>query len=275
MQERLQKILSAAGISSRRAAESLITEGRVTVNGTVITTLGSKADPATDKICLDGKAITVPQTKRYILLNKPAGYVTTLKDPDGRPIISDLLKGIPERLYPVGRLDFNTEGLILLTNDGEWANRLAHPRNEIEKEYLVKIRGGLSVEQAGQLEKGVELDDGITAPAKVTIIRVLEKNVWFTITIHEGRYRQVRRMCEALGLPVVKLKRVRYGCVLLGDLGSGEYRPLDPGEAKALANGMTPVKQTPQITPQKPALTKSDDQKQKKGLQRTSLRARK
>ena len=275
MQERLQKILSAAGISSRRAAESLITEGRITVNGSVITALGSKADPATDKICLDGKAITVPQIKRYILLNKPAGYVTTLKDPDGRPIISDLLKGIPERLYPVGRLDFNTEGLILLTNDGEWANRLAHPRNEIEKEYLVKIRGGLSVEQTDQLEKGIELDDGITAPAKVAIIRVMEKNVWFTITIHEGRYRQVRRMCEALGLPIVKLKRVRYGCVLLGDLGPGEYRPLDPAEAKALAKGMTPVKQTVQKPAPKPDPAKSGGQKQKKGLQRTSLRARK
>lgn len=275
MQERLQKILSAAGITSRRAAEALITEGRVTVNGEAITLLGSKADASVDRICLDGKPISVPQAKKYILLNKPAGYVTTLKDPDGRPIISNLLKDIPERLYPVGRLDFNTEGLILLTNDGEWANRLAHPRNEIEKEYLVKIRGGLSAEQVEQLEKGVELDDGITAAAKVNIIRILEKNVWFTITIHEGRYRQVRRMCDALGLPVVKLKRVRYGCVQLGELKPGEYRHLDPAEAKALAKGMVPVTSSPAKSVSRPAAGSGNEQGQKKRLQRTSLRVRK
>jgi len=227
MQERLQKILSSAGITSRRAAEVLITAGRVAVNGQIVTELGSKADPETDKITVDGKPVSISKKRIYLLLNKPAGYVTTLSDPGG----------IPERLYPVGRLDFNTEGLLLLTNDGEWANRLAHPSHEVEKEYLVKIRGSLSSDKIALLSKGIKLEDGLTAPAKIEIIRVLEKNVWFTITIHEGRFRQVRRMCEAMELPLVKLKRIRYGNILLGELKAGEYRLLDPAEAKMLAGG--------------------------------------
>jgi len=240
MQERLQKILSSAGITSRRSAEVMITDGRVTVNGQTITELGSKADPETDKIAVDGKPVSIPKKRIYLLLNKPAGYVTTLSDPGGRPVVTELLKDIPERLYPVGRLDFNTEGLLLLTNDGEWANRLAHPSHEVEKEYLVKIRGALGSDKIALLSKGVKLDDGLTAPAKIEIIRVLEKNVWFTITIHEGRFRQVRRMCEAVELPLVKLKRVRYGNILLGELKSGEYRILDQAEARMLAGGEKP-----------------------------------
>ena len=235
MQERLQKILSSAGITSRRAAEVLITAGRVAVNGQVVTELGSKADPETDKITVDGKPVSISKKRIYLLLNKPAGYVTTLSDPGGRPVVTELLKDIPERLYPVGRLDFNTEGLLLLTNDGEWANRLAHPSHEVEKEYLVKIRGSLNSDKIALLSKGIKLEDGLTAPAKIEIIRVLEKNVWFTITIHEGRFRQVRRMCEAMELPLVKLKRIRYGNILLGELKAGEYRLLDPVEAKMLA----------------------------------------
>lgn len=235
MQERLQKILSSAGITSRRAAEVMITEGRVSVNGVTVTELGSKADPETDRIAVDGKPVSIPKKKMYLLLHKPAGYVTTMSDPGGRPVITELIKGIPERLYPVGRLDFNTEGLLLLTNDGDWANRLAHPSHEVEKEYLVKIRGALSSEKIALLSGGIKLEDGMTAPARIEIIRVLEKNVWFTITIHEGRYRQVRRMCEAAELPLVKLKRIRYGNILLGDLKAGEYRILDPAEAGMLA----------------------------------------
>lgn len=235
MLERLQKILSSAGISSRRSAEVMITEGRVTVNGVTVTELGSKADTETDRIAVDGKPVSIPKKRVYLLLNKPAGYVTTLSDPGGRPVVTELLKNIPERLYPVGRLDFNTEGLLLLTNDGDWANRLAHPSHEVEKEYLVKIRGSLDNDKIALLSNGIKLDDGLTAPAKVQVIRVLEKNVWFTITIHEGRYRQVRRMCEALELPLVKLKRIRYGNILLGELKAGEYRLLDPAEAKMLA----------------------------------------
>jgi 23S rRNA pseudouridine2605 synthase len=235
MQERLQKILSRAGVTSRRSAEIMITDGRISVNGQIVTELGTKADPDTDIIKLDGKPVVISKKRIYLLLNKPAGYVTTLADPGGRPVISELVKSIPERLFPVGRLDFNTEGLLLLTNDGEWANRLAHPSHEVEKEYLVKIRGALGTDKIAQLANGIKLEDGWTAPAKVQIIRVLEKNVWFTITIHEGRYRQVRRMCEALELPLVKLKRVRYGNILLGELKSGEYRPLEPAEVKILA----------------------------------------
>ncbi len=212
----------------------MITAGRVSVNGQIVTELGSKADPETDKITVDGKPISVPKKRIYLLLNKPAGYVTTMADPSGRPVVTELLKGIPERLFPVGRLDFNTEGLLLLTNDGEWANRLAHPSHEVEKEYLIKIRGALSSDKITLLTSGVKLEDGLTAPAKIEIVRVLEKNVWFTMTIHEGRYRQVRRMCEAVDLPLVKLKRVRYGNILLGELKTGEYRLLEPAEAKML-----------------------------------------
>ena len=240
MQERLQKILSRAGIASRRSAEVIITDGRVTVNGQTVTELGSKADPDTDKIAVDGKLLSISKKRIYLLLNKPAGYVTTLSDPGGRPVVTELLKDIPERLYPVGRLDFNTEGLLLLTNDGEWANRLAHPSHEVEKEYLIKIRGSLGSDKIALLSKGIKLEDGMTAPAKIEIIRILEKNVWFTMTIHEGRFRQVRRMCEAADLPLVKLKRVRYGNILLGELKSGEYRILDPAEAKMLAGGKKP-----------------------------------
>ena len=248
MLERLQKILSMAGISSRRAAEVMITAGRVTVNGQTVTELGTKADPETDKIAVDGKPVSISKKRIYLLLNKPAGYVTTMSDPGGRPVITELVKDIQERLYPVGRLDFNTEGLLLLTNDGEWANRLAHPSHEVEKEYLIKIRGSLGSDKIALLTNGVKLEDGLTAPAKIDIIRVLEKNVWFTMTIHEGRYRQVRRMCEAVDLPLVKLKRIRYGNILLGELKPGEYRLLDPAEANILAGGET--------KPQRPELVK-------------------
>src|SRR6185369_14570187 len=249
MLERLQKIISQAGICSRRAAESLITSGRVTVNGVVTQELGTKADSGQDIIKVDGRQIRPASNKIYILLYKPVGYVTTLDDPQGRPIVTDLVQGFSERLFPVGRLDYNTEGLLLLTNDGEWANTLAHPSHEVEKEYLVKIRGDLSADKITQLSEGIKLEDGWTAPARVDIIRVLEKNVWFTIVIHEGRYRQVRRMCEAIGLPLVKLKRIRYGNILLGELKSGEYRVLDPSETKLLAGINSRVTSTDERKP--------------------------
>lgn len=234
MLERLQKILSQAGVASRREAEGIITAGRVAVNGTVVTELGTKADPEKDRITVDGKPVRPETVKVYILLYKPTGYMTTLKDPEGRPVVTDLLKGIKERVYPVGRLDYNTEGLLLLTNDGAWANRLAHPRHEVEKEYLVKVRGKASPEQLRRLAAGVELEEGRTAPAKVTPIHESEKNSWLSITIHEGRYRQVRRMCEAVSLSVVRLKRSRYGFLDLGELKPGEYRLLTVVEAERL-----------------------------------------
>lgn len=234
MQERLQKILSRAGISSRRAAEELITSGRIAVNGVKVTVLGTKADSSSDRITIDGKPIIIQSLRIYLLLNKPAGYVTTLNDPDGRPIVTDLIKDIPERLFPVGRLDFNTEGLLLLTNDGDWANRLAHPSHEVTKEYLVKVRGEVNADVLARLAKGVKLDDGWTAPAKVELVRSLSKNSWLSISIHEGRYRQVRRMCEAVGLLVARLTRTRYGTLDIGSLTPGEYRHLTQSEISEL-----------------------------------------
>ena len=238
MLERLQKILSGAGVASRRESETFITAGRVAVNGTVVTELGSKADPEKDRITLDGKPLRLKLERVYLLLYKPAGYVTTLKDPEGRPTVTDLLKGVGERVYPVGRLDYNTEGLLLLTNDGDWANRLAHPRHEVEKEYLVKVRGRVTPDQVRRLTDGVELDDGTTAPARVMIVHESERNSRLTITIHEGRYRQVRRMCEAVNLAVASLKRTRYGFLDLGELRPGEFRRLTPLEVKQLVGGI-------------------------------------
>jgi 23S rRNA pseudouridine2605 synthase len=170
----------------------------------------------------------------YILLNKPVGYVTTLKDPQGRPVVTDLLKGVKERVYPVGRLDYNTEGLIILTNDGELANMLAHPRHEVEKEYLVRVRGSVAADQMRLLAGGVDLEDGRSAPAVVQLMSESANNTWISITIHEGRYRQVRRMCEAVGLSVVRLKRTGYGILHAGELKTGEFRMLTPAEVEGL-----------------------------------------
>ena len=234
MLERLQKIISAAGITSRRASEELILAGRVTVNGVVVTELGSKADPATDTVTVDGKPLTIASKKLYILLYKPVGYLTTLDDPEGRPLVVDLLKEVGERVYPVGRLDYNTEGLLLLTSDGEWANQLMHPRHEVEKEYHVRVRGKVHKSQLDQLAGGVEIEGRKTAPAKVCMIKEGEQNDWFSITIHEGRNRQVRRMCEAVSLSVVRLRRVRYGTLSMGALKPGEFRLLTEAEVSGL-----------------------------------------
>lgn len=239
MQERLQKLISQAGISSRRASEELIVNGRVAVNGTVVTELGSKADSAIDIITVDGKQLIFPSSRLYILLNKPAGYMTTLDDPEGRPLVTDLLPEVKERVYPVGRLDYNTEGLLLLTNDGDWANKLMHPRHEIDKEYHVRIRGKAHKSQIDQLAAGVLLDDKKTAPATVSLIKDGEQNDWLSITIHEGRNRQIRRMCEAVSLSVVRLKRVRYGSLNLGVLKTGQFRLLTDAEVSELG-GTTP-----------------------------------
>ena len=236
MLERLQKIISAAGITSRRASETLILNGQVTVNGVVVTELGTKADPAKDRISVNGTLLKVSEQRLYILLNKPAGYMTTLDDPEGRPLVTDLLQEINERVYPVGRLDYNTEGLLLLTNDGEWANKLMHPRHEIDKEYHVRVRGKVHKSQLDQLAEGVEIDGKKTAPATAILIKDGEQNDWLAITIHEGRNRQIRRMCEAVSLSVVRLKRVRYGSLVLGVLKSGQFRHLSETEVNELGN---------------------------------------
>lgn len=234
MEERLQKIISAAGVASRRSAEQLIVEGRVRVNGKVVTELGAKADANNDHIKVDGKLINPKQPRTYIMLNKPAGYVTTMSDPEGRPTVQDLLKGIKTRVYPVGRLDYNTEGLLLMTNDGDFAHLITHPKHEFPKTYLAKVKGVLDERAIEMLEKGMFLQDGKTAPAKVKKIRKEEMNSWVEITIHEGRKRQVRRMFDHVGRSVIKLKRIRTGGLSLGDLPEGRFRHLTPDEVKTL-----------------------------------------
>jgi len=234
MTERLQKIIAAAGITSRRAAEELILAGRVAVNGTIVTELGAKADPATDQITLDGAPVKPAETLYYVLLHKPAGYVTSLKDPQGRQLVTELVKEVDARLYPVGRLDYNSEGLLLLTNDGAWANRLMHPRHQVDKEYHVRVRGKVDQQQIKRLNDGIELEDGPVSGATVRLLKTDQNNDWLSVTIREGRNRQVRRMCAAVGLSVVRLRRIRYGNLTLGGLKPGEYRLLTKQEAAEL-----------------------------------------
>ncbi len=234
MLERIQKIIAAAGVTSRRAAEELIAEGRVRVNGQVVTEAGTKADASKDHIKVDGKLINPHQPKVYVMLNKPAGYVTTMSDPERRPTVQDLLKGIKVRVYPVGRLDYNTEGMLILTNDGDFAHLITHPKHEFPKTYLAKVKGVLEDSQIGSLEKGIYLDDGKTAPAKLKKIRKEAANSWLEITIHEGRKRQVRRMFDRVGHSVIRLKRIRTGGMVLGDLPEGAFRYLTPSEVIGL-----------------------------------------
>jgi 23S rRNA pseudouridine2605 synthase len=231
---RLQKILSHAGISSRRAAETLIREGRVSVNGRVVTELGTKADPSRDKISIDGRLVQAAQTAIYLALNKPTGVVTTLSDPEGRPTVRDLLGRLRERVFPVGRLDFHSAGLLLLTNDGELAQRLTHPRYGVHKAYRVKVKGRVVPEQIEQLTKGVALRDGMSAPARVRIVEAGERKTWLEITLAEGKNRQVRRMCEAVGLSVEKLSRIAFGPLKLGKLEVGAVRALTEAEVVKL-----------------------------------------
>ena len=235
---RLQKIIADAGIASRRAAEKLITAGKVTVNGETVTELGVKADPDKDTVAVDGKQIKVSGKKLYLMMNKPVGYVTTMKDPEGRPIVTDLLKGISERVYPVGRLDYTTSGLLLLTNDGELANRLMHPRHEVEKTYRVKVRGSLTDDQLGRLRRP-NRELGFRAPKKVlperekktdSPARGLVRNSWIVIIISEGKNRQIRRMIESVGGTVLKLERIRYGNLDRTGIKVGEFRHLTPRE---------------------------------------------
>lgn len=234
MQERLQKIISCAGVASRRKAEELILEGGVTVNGKIVRELGIKADPEKDAIKVKGKLIHIPRRKTYIVLNKPKGCITSVSDPRGRPVVMDLLKGVRARVYPVGRLDYDTEGLLILTDDGELAHALMHPAHEIPKTYLAKIKGVLEDKEIEKLERGMRLREGITAPAAVRKIKRTDSNSWIEITVHEGRYHQVRRMLEKVGHPVLKLFRSRHGPIELGDVPLGRYRYLTPQEVKKL-----------------------------------------
>ena len=232
--ERLQKIISQAGIASRRAAEKMIEEGRVTVDG-VVASLGVQADVNSQTICVDGEPIGKAEEHVYFLLNKPKGYISTAKDDRGRKTVLDLLPEVGERIYPVGRLDNGTEGLLLLTNDGELCNHLMHPRYGVEKTYRVVCDGTLSATEIATLTNGVQLDDGMTAPAKVANIRrSTTGGTAFSITIHEGRNRQIRRMLEAVGHRTLRLKREAYGPLKLGELKPGEWRYLSEAEIAAL-----------------------------------------
>lgn len=233
MQQRLQKIIAAAGYCSRRSAEELIAAGRVLVDGKVAT-LGDKADPAVNLLLIDNKPLKAAEKLFYVLINKPLGTVTTLSDPEGRPVVTDLVRDLPVRLFPVGRLDLNTSGLLLLTNDGALANRLAHPSHQVDKIYLVKVRGQVSNESKRLLQEGVTLDDGITSPAKVENLRFKGGHTWFEMTIHEGRNRQVRRMCEALGHQVSRLVRIGYAFLDLDGLAPGQKRMLTEREIARL-----------------------------------------
>ena len=234
--ERLQKILSRAGLASRREAERWIVEGRITVNGSVVRKLGSQADPAKDSIKVDGKRIKPAASPLYYAFHKPPGVITTLNDPQGRPDLTPYLARLGEkkRIFPVGRLDYNTTGLLLLTNDGDLALRLAHPRYGVKKLYRAKLSACPSDQDLEQLRKGVRLEDGMSAPARARIIDKLKKNAWVEVEVQEGRKREVRRMFEALGYFVEKLVRIRIGSVSLGPLPQGELRPLSQIEVKAL-----------------------------------------
>ena len=229
MEKRLQKILSEMGVTSRRKAEDLILEGRVTVNGR-IATIGTKADPARDHIKVDGKLLIRRYPRVYIMFNKPRHVVTSLYDPEGRPTVKDFLKGVKYRVFPVGRLDYDSEGLLLLTNDGDFAHAVLHPSKKISKTYLVKVKGVVEKEEIGKLEAGVKLVDGVTAPAKVKGIRKTENNSWLEVTIYEGKKRQIRRMIEEIGYDVLKLKRIRINGLQIGKLEPGAYRYLTPEE---------------------------------------------
>ncbi len=240
-EQRLQKIISAAGVASRRLAEELIAQGRVEVNGTTVTTLGTKADPESDEIRVDGRRIKEQKRKRYILLYKPRGYVTTRSDPQGRPTVMDLLKGVKEYVYPVGRLDYDSEGLLLLTNHGELAARLMHPSHEIEKVYEARVRGVPAAEDLDRLARGVVLDGERTAPAKVRIadrpVKTMAsgtEQTFVEIVLHEGRQRQVRRMFDSIGHPVARLRRVRIGPIVDEQIPIGHWRELDQQELTRL-----------------------------------------
>src|SRR6476646_2995537 len=234
MEVRLQKLVAGAGRAARRKAEALIAAGRVMVNGKTVTELGTKVDPERDHIKVDGKHLGAPQPFVYLMLNKPKNVVSTLDDPGGRTTVKDYLRGVSVRVFPVGRLDFDSEGLMLLTNHGELAQAMLHPRYHVPKTYLIKVKGVVPDEDIEQLKQGVKLDDGMTGPAQVKKVRKVEANSWLEITIREGRKHQVKRMLESVGHPVIKLLRIRMGPLSLGDLQSGEFRFLTDREANAL-----------------------------------------
>ena len=248
--ERLQKIIAHAGFASRREAEAMIRDGRVTVNGKVVTELGTKASPGRDHIKVDGKLITRAETHRYILLYKPREVASTVNDPEGRSTVIDLVRGVRERIYPVGRLDYQSEGLLLLTNDGDLAFKVTHPKHGSVKTYHVKVRGVVDDRMVGKLERGITIDGKRTVPCEVRQMKTTgrgdeEGNSWYEVKLREGRNQQIRRMFKAIGHPVMKLRRVAIGPIADPTLQPGEWRELTPREVKQLAAMKEPKKERP------------------------------
>ena len=232
---RLQKYLASCGVASRRKAEEMILAGRISVDGVTVTEMGVQVHPESQKVCCDNKQVSpTGAAPVYILLNKPKGYVTTLSDPQGRPVVTALLKNVRARVFPVGRLDLNTEGALLLTNDGDLAHKILHPKFETNKTYEALVKGSPSVNHINELKKGIMLEGKKTWPAAITFIKQKERSSLFRITIHEGRKRQVRKMFQAIGHPVLNLKRTAYGQLKLGSLKSATYRFLTPRELKKI-----------------------------------------
>lgn len=235
MEERLQKILARCGVASRRGAEQMVRDGRVSVNGKIVTQLGTKADDTRDEIRVDGALISRAAVSRvYLMLNKPRGYVVTLKDPHGRPIVTDLLRDIPERVFPVGRLDYDSEGLLLMTNDGDFSYRVQHPAFKTPKTYLVKVQGNLTRSDIEGIRRGTILEDGPFKPLCVTMEKSNQKSCWVEMTILEGRNRVIRRFFDSIHHPVARLIRTAIADVGLGDLKGGEYRYLRKKEVQTL-----------------------------------------
>lgn len=233
MKERLQKYMAACGIASRRKCEDIIQNGRVKVNGEIITELGYKVNPLEDKVYIDSNLISLEEKKVYIALNKPEGYVSTVKDERGRKTILDIVK-VNERIFPIGRLDYNTSGLLLLTNDGDIYNRVIHPRQQINKVYIAVVKGVPSESEMDHFRRGVDIGGYVTAKAEFRILKKITCNCQVEIIIHEGKNRQVRRMCEEIGHPVIALKRVSVGKISLGKLRRGEWRYLNDDEVNYL-----------------------------------------
>ncbi len=232
--QRINHILSAAGLTSRRKADTLILQGRVSLNGHIVRELGTRALWGEDHLEVDGKTVPGPPQKIYLMLNKPFGYIASMNDPEGRPVVPSLVKDVGARLYPVGRLDFDSLGLLLMTNDGEWAYRLTHPKFQVPKTYKVTVRGAITQEALKTLRKGVLLDDGPSGPARVSVVTQQPQKTVLRMTINQGKYRQVRRMLEAVDHEAIHLIRIGYGTLELGTLKVGHYRHLDPSELEGL-----------------------------------------
>ena len=262
MEERLQKLIAAAGIASRRKAEELILEGAVTVNGKVITELGTKADPARDHIKVNGKLINTKlaqQEKIYILLNKPIGYLTTTSDPKGRPLVVDLIGKYRGKVHPIGRLDFKTEGLLLLTNDGDFTHHITTAAVKVPKRYEAKVKGLPSAGQIEQLRRGVFIDEVKTAPAEIRPLRQSESNAWYEVILYEGRNQQIRKMFDSIGHSVVKLRRVAIGFLHDEGLKPGEFRLLDEREVRRFFQLWQSPRKRPATKRNKPPNKASDE----------------